>query len=104
MVLKTLNDIMSHGVEIQLKILQTILPLLTNYDVHGESLAEVRFWNKQDQWLCVMSTIQTDTNISDNAHRSSLGAPPLLPPARFQSRFRKQHRGCNAATAGDLHF
>ncbi|KAF9304722.1 hypothetical protein BGZ74_000788 [Mortierella antarctica] len=39
-VLKTLNDIMSQGVEIQLKILQTILPLLTNYDVHGESLAE----------------------------------------------------------------
>ncbi|KAF9434872.1 hypothetical protein BGZ76_007272, partial [Entomortierella beljakovae] len=39
-VLKTLNDIMSHGVEIQLKILQTILPLLTNYNVHGESLAE----------------------------------------------------------------
>ncbi|KAF9581340.1 hypothetical protein BGW38_001685 [Lunasporangiospora selenospora] len=39
-VLKTLNDIMSQGVEIQLKILQTILPLLTNYEVHGESLAE----------------------------------------------------------------
>ncbi|KAK3844406.1 MAG: hypothetical protein J3R72DRAFT_382422 [Linnemannia gamsii] len=39
-VLKTLNDIMSHGVEIQLKILQTILPLLTNYNVHAESLAE----------------------------------------------------------------
>ncbi|KAF9358527.1 hypothetical protein BGX26_001534 [Mortierella sp. AD094] len=39
-VLQTLNDIMSHGVEIQLKILQTILPLLTNYNVHGESLAE----------------------------------------------------------------
>ncbi|KAF9917169.1 hypothetical protein BX616_001738 [Lobosporangium transversale] len=39
-VLKTLNDIMSHGVEIQLKILQTILPLLTNYNVHSESLAE----------------------------------------------------------------
>ncbi|KAG0338258.1 hypothetical protein BG004_007294 [Podila humilis] len=39
-VLKTLNDIMSQGVEIQLKILQTILPLLTNYDVHSESLAE----------------------------------------------------------------
>ncbi|KAG0371102.1 hypothetical protein BGZ54_000046 [Gamsiella multidivaricata] len=39
-VLKTLNDIMSHGVEIQLKILQTILPLLTNYNVHGDSLAE----------------------------------------------------------------
>lgn len=40
-VLKTLNDIMSQGVEIQLKILQTILPLLTNYNVHKESLAEV---------------------------------------------------------------
>ncbi|KAI8363679.1 hypothetical protein B0O80DRAFT_492803 [Mortierella sp. GBAus27b] len=39
-VLKTLNDIMSQGVEIQLKILQTILPLLTNYSVHKESLAE----------------------------------------------------------------
>ncbi|KAG0005765.1 hypothetical protein BGZ65_010239, partial [Modicella reniformis] len=39
-VLKTLNDIMSLGVEIQLKILQTILPLLTNYNVHKEALAE----------------------------------------------------------------
>ncbi|KAF8935296.1 hypothetical protein BGZ58_005100 [Dissophora ornata] len=39
-VLKTLNDIMSQGADIQLKILQTILPLLTNYDVHGDSLAE----------------------------------------------------------------
>ncbi|KAG9321660.1 hypothetical protein KVV02_007459 [Mortierella alpina] len=39
-VLRTLNGIMSHGVEIQLKMLQTILPLLTNYNVHGEYLAE----------------------------------------------------------------
>ncbi|KAG0231976.1 hypothetical protein BGW41_001994 [Actinomortierella wolfii] len=39
-VLKTLADIMAHGVEIQLKILQTILPLLTNYRVHGEYLAD----------------------------------------------------------------
>ncbi|KAG0202741.1 hypothetical protein BGX28_004846 [Mortierella sp. GBA30] len=39
-VLRTLNGIMSHGVEIQLKVLQTILPLLTNYNVHGQSLAE----------------------------------------------------------------
>ncbi|KAF9162591.1 hypothetical protein DFQ26_003405 [Actinomortierella ambigua] len=39
-VLKTLSDIMAHGVEIQLKILQTILPLLTNYRVHGEYLAD----------------------------------------------------------------
>ena len=41
-ILKTLNDIMIHGVEIQLKILQTILPLLTNYHtIHGDVLAEV---------------------------------------------------------------
>ncbi|KAI8578525.1 hypothetical protein K450DRAFT_272753 [Umbelopsis ramanniana AG] len=40
-ILKTLNDIMIHGVEIQLKILQTILPLLTNYHtIHGDVLAE----------------------------------------------------------------
>ncbi|KAF9191924.1 hypothetical protein BGZ51_006482 [Haplosporangium sp. Z 767] len=40
-VLRTLNGIMSHGVEIQLKMLQTILPLLTNYNVHGESVVFV---------------------------------------------------------------
>ncbi|KAJ2961960.1 hypothetical protein NQZ79_g2896 [Umbelopsis isabellina] len=40
-ILKTLNDIMIHGIEIQLKILQTILPLLTNYhNIHGDVLAE----------------------------------------------------------------
>lgn len=33
---------MIHGIEIQLKILQTILPLLTNYhNIHGGVLAEV---------------------------------------------------------------
>lgn len=41
-ILKTLNDIMIHGIELQLKILQTILPLLTNYHtIHGDVLAEV---------------------------------------------------------------
>ncbi|RIA83990.1 hypothetical protein C1645_880206 [Glomus cerebriforme] len=40
-VLKTLNDIMSQGVDIQLKILQTVPPLLSNYQtLHGELLAE----------------------------------------------------------------
>ncbi|CAM0141230.1 unnamed protein product [Umbelopsis sp. WA50703] len=40
-ILKTLNDIMIHGIEIQLKILQTILPLLSNYhNIHGDVLAE----------------------------------------------------------------
>ncbi|CAI2181355.1 20085_t:CDS:10 [Funneliformis geosporum] len=40
-ILKTLNDIMSQGVEIQLKILQTVPPLLSNYQaLHGDLLAE----------------------------------------------------------------
>ncbi|KAI9139595.1 hypothetical protein BKA69DRAFT_1116837 [Paraphysoderma sedebokerense] len=40
-VVRTLSDILNQGTEIQLKVLQTILPLLSNYDtVHGELLAE----------------------------------------------------------------
>ncbi|KAG9288486.1 hypothetical protein G9A89_015692 [Geosiphon pyriformis] len=40
-ILKTLNDIMSHGVDIQLKILQTLPPLLSNYAIlSGDLLAE----------------------------------------------------------------
>jgi hypothetical protein len=41
-ILRTLTDISTHGVEIQLKILQTVLPLLNNYrSVHDDILAEV---------------------------------------------------------------
>lgn len=41
-ILRKLTDISVHGVEIQLKILQTVLPLLTNYrSVHDDILAEV---------------------------------------------------------------
>ncbi|CAO3644476.1 unnamed protein product [Cunninghamella echinulata] len=40
-VLRTLTDVSVHGVDIQLKILQTVLPLLTNYkSVHDDILAE----------------------------------------------------------------
>ncbi|CAO3613794.1 unnamed protein product [Cunninghamella blakesleeana] len=40
-VLRTLTDVSVHGVDIQLKILQTVLPLLTNYNsVHDDILAE----------------------------------------------------------------
>ncbi|KAG1571611.1 hypothetical protein G6F50_004463 [Rhizopus delemar] len=40
-ILRTLTDISSHGVDIQLKILQTVLPLLNNYrSVHDDILAE----------------------------------------------------------------
>ncbi|KAI9248500.1 hypothetical protein BDA99DRAFT_228255 [Phascolomyces articulosus] len=42
-ILRKLTDISVHGVEIQLKILQTVLPLLTNYrSVHDDVLAEVK--------------------------------------------------------------
>ncbi|TPX66623.1 hypothetical protein SpCBS45565_g04327 [Spizellomyces sp. 'palustris'] len=44
LVLKTLSDLITTSVELQLKILQTVLPLLTNYrNVHGEILAEALF-------------------------------------------------------------
>ncbi|CAG8772231.1 212_t:CDS:2, partial [Dentiscutata heterogama] len=40
-ILKTLNEALSQNVEIQLKILQTIPPLLSNYkELHGDLLAE----------------------------------------------------------------
>ncbi|RCI02023.1 hypothetical protein CU098_003406, partial [Rhizopus stolonifer] len=40
-ILRTLTDISSQGVDIQLKILQTVLPLLNNYrSVHDDILAE----------------------------------------------------------------
>ncbi|KAI9277773.1 hypothetical protein BY458DRAFT_504032 [Sporodiniella umbellata] len=40
-ILRTLTDISSQGVDIQLKILQTVLPLLSNYrSVHDDILAE----------------------------------------------------------------
>ncbi|CEG64314.1 hypothetical protein RMATCC62417_01309 [Rhizopus microsporus] len=40
-ILRTLTDISVHGVDIQLKILQTVLPLLNNYrSVHDDILAE----------------------------------------------------------------
>jgi hypothetical protein len=38
-----MNDCMSQGVDIQLKILQTLLSLITNFPaVHGRLLANVR--------------------------------------------------------------
>ncbi|KAJ3021237.1 hypothetical protein HKX48_008942 [Thoreauomyces humboldtii] len=41
LVLKTLSDLINSSMELQLKILQTIIPLLSNYrQIHGEVLAE----------------------------------------------------------------
>ncbi|TPX54493.1 hypothetical protein PhCBS80983_g05899 [Powellomyces hirtus] len=41
MVLKTLSDLINSSMELQLKVLQTVIPLLSNYrSIHGEVLAE----------------------------------------------------------------
>ncbi|KAI8820484.1 uncharacterized protein EV422DRAFT_567906 [Fimicolochytrium jonesii] len=41
LVLRTLSDLLSSGVDMQLKILQTIIPLLTNYkSIHGSLVAD----------------------------------------------------------------
>ena len=45
-IIQTMNDCMSQGVDIQLKILQTLLSLITNFPaVHGRLLANVRTSN-----------------------------------------------------------
>jgi Dimerisation and cyclophilin-binding domain of Mon2 len=42
-IIQTMNDCMSQGVDIQLKILQTLLSLITNFPtIHGGLLADVR--------------------------------------------------------------
>ncbi len=41
-VIQTINDCMAQGVDIQLKILQTLLSLITNFPaIHGRLLADV---------------------------------------------------------------
>jgi hypothetical protein len=42
-IIQTMNDCISQGVDIQLKILQTLLSLITNFPtIHGRLLADVR--------------------------------------------------------------
>ncbi|RUP49611.1 guanine nucleotide exchange factor in Golgi transport N-terminal-domain-containing protein, partial [Jimgerdemannia flammicorona] len=63
-ILRTLNDVIVHGVEIQLKILQTVLPLLTNYDsVHDEVLAEALLicFRLQDSKIVVVNNTAAAT-------------------------------------------
>jgi hypothetical protein len=43
LIVSTMNDAMSQGVDIQLRILQTLVSLITNFpSIHGELLGEVR--------------------------------------------------------------
>ena len=45
LIINTMNDAMSQGVDIQLRILQTLVSLITNFpSVHGGLLGEVRFF------------------------------------------------------------
>jgi hypothetical protein len=42
-IIKTMNDCVSQGVDIQLRILQTLLSLVTNFSaIHGDLLGDVR--------------------------------------------------------------
>ncbi|KAI8070702.1 hypothetical protein BC940DRAFT_295365 [Gongronella butleri] len=63
-VLRTLTDISVHGVDIQLKILQTVLPLLTNYkSVHDDVLAEALLicFRLQDSKIVVVNNTAAAT-------------------------------------------
>ncbi|KAI8971243.1 hypothetical protein BDB01DRAFT_811861 [Pilobolus umbonatus] len=63
-VLRTLTDISSHGMEIQLKILQTVLPLLNNYrSVHDDILAEALLicFRLQDSKVAVVNNTAAAT-------------------------------------------
>ncbi|KAF7724885.1 hypothetical protein EC973_000598 [Apophysomyces ossiformis] len=63
-ILRTLTDISVHGVEIQLKILQTVLPLLTNYrSVHDDILAEALLicFRLQDSKIVVVNNTAAAT-------------------------------------------
>ncbi|CAO3630367.1 unnamed protein product [Mucor hiemalis] len=63
-ILRTLTDVSIHGVEIQLKILQTVLPLLNNYrSVHDDILAEALLicFRLQDSKIVVVNNTAAAT-------------------------------------------
>ncbi|KAI8354550.1 guanine nucleotide exchange factor in Golgi transport N-terminal-domain-containing protein [Choanephora cucurbitarum] len=63
-VLRTLTDISVHGMDIQLKILQTVLPLLSNYrSVHDDILAEALLicFRLQDSKIAVVNNTAAAT-------------------------------------------
>ncbi len=46
-IIQTMNDCMAQSVDIQLKILQTLLSLITNFStLHGRLLANVSVWSR----------------------------------------------------------
>jgi hypothetical protein len=72
-IIQTMNDCISQGVDIQLKILQTLLSLITNFPaIHGRLLANVRAFV-----LCSLSSSLTDGLIGIHCE--------IGPPSVFQA-------------------
>lgn len=56
LIVSTMNDAMSQGVDIQLRILQTLVSLITNFpSIHGELLGEVRLLISPGIYLITLS-------------------------------------------------
>jgi hypothetical protein len=84
LVLQTLNSVSNQGVDIQLKILQALLSILTyNADAHGDILGNVG--------------VVTDQELI-------LGSAPLFQATRCSRIGRILHRRRNAATSSDARF
>jgi hypothetical protein len=70
-IIQTMNDCMSQGVDIQLKILQTLLSLITNFPtIHGRLLADVRAFV-----LCPLFSSLTD---EPTGIRCEIGPPSVF--------------------------
>ncbi|KAG2037160.1 hypothetical protein BDR03DRAFT_397357 [Suillus americanus] len=64
LIVSTKNDVMSQGVDIQLRILQTLVSLITNFpSIHGELLVEGSLvcFKLQDSRIAVVSSTATAT-------------------------------------------
>jgi hypothetical protein len=70
-IIQTMNDCMSQGVDIQLKILQTLLSLITNFPtIHGRLLANVRAF--------VMYSLFPSLTDLPTAIPCEIGPPPVF--------------------------
>ncbi|KAG9095186.1 hypothetical protein FS749_010913 [Ceratobasidium sp. UAMH 11750] len=96
-IISVLGDSISQGVDIQLKILQTLLSLLTNFpDIHDDLLGEALLlcFRLQDSRIAVVSSTAAatlrqlvmfifDKVVAEQKQRSTTDAPPDQSPSRF---------------------
>ncbi|KAG8736515.1 hypothetical protein FRC10_009226 [Ceratobasidium sp. 414] len=96
-IISVLGDSISQGVDIQLKILQTLLSLLTNFpDIHDDLLGEALLlcFRLQDSRIAVVSSTAAatlrqlvmfifDKLIAEQRQRSTTEAPPSQLPSRL---------------------